>query len=109
MNELCGIGIHDMLYIFALWFVEWGSSDHNHFKGEITSYKDATTIFAKKHVCEGWKFQHWIKFKKGFEKGDKHVVITIELTTIVSLITTFEPKLVFMFFHMDPLNLFIYL
>ncbi len=29
------------------------------------------------------------KCKRGFEKGDMHVVITIELTTIVSLIPTF--------------------
>jgi hypothetical protein len=28
-------------------------------------------------------------FKRGFEKGDMHVVITIESTTIVSLIPTF--------------------
>ncbi len=41
------------------------------------------------------------KFKRGFEKGDMHVVITIESTTIVSLIPTFQPKLIPMFFHMD--------
>jgi hypothetical protein len=29
------------------------------------------------------------KSKKGFEKGDMHVVITIESTTIVSLIPMF--------------------
>jgi hypothetical protein len=31
-----------------------------------------------------------------------HVVIIIELTTIVSSIIVFEPKLVPMFFHMVP-------
>jgi hypothetical protein len=46
------------------------------------------------------------KSKRGFEKGDMHVVITIELMTIVSLITIFEPKLVSMFFHMDSIQEF---
>jgi hypothetical protein len=41
------------------------------------------------------------KSKRGFEKGDMHVIITIESTTIVSSILTFQPKLVPMFFHMD--------
>ncbi len=41
------------------------------------------------------------KSKKAFEKGDMHVVITIELITIVSLIPAFQPKLIPMFFHMD--------
>jgi hypothetical protein len=41
------------------------------------------------------------KSKRGFEKGDIHVVIIIELTTIASSILTFRPKLVPMFFHMD--------
>jgi hypothetical protein len=41
------------------------------------------------------------KFKKGFQKGDMHVVITFELTTIVSLIFAFQFELVSMFFHMD--------
>jgi len=41
------------------------------------------------------------KSKRGFEKGDMHVFITIELTTIVSLIPTFQLKLVHMFFHME--------
>jgi hypothetical protein len=40
------------------------------------------------------------KSKRGFEKGDMHVVISIEPTTIVSSIPTFQPKLVPMFFHM---------
>jgi hypothetical protein len=46
------------------------------------------------------------KSKRGFEKGDMHVVITIELMTIVSLITIFELKLVFIFFHMDSIREF---
>jgi hypothetical protein len=41
------------------------------------------------------------KSKRGFEKGDMHVFITIELTTIVSLIPTFQLKLVPMVFHME--------
>ncbi len=44
------------------------------------------------------------KSKRGFEKGDMHVVITIESTTIVSLLLTFQPKLVPMFFHMDSIR-----
>jgi hypothetical protein len=44
------------------------------------------------------------KSKMGFEKGDMHVVIIIELMIIVSLITIFEPKLVSMFFHMDSIR-----
>ncbi len=43
------------------------------------------------------------KSKRGFEKGDMHVVITIESTTIVSLILTFQPNLILMFFHMDSI------
>jgi hypothetical protein len=31
------------------------------------------------------------KSKKGFDKGDMHVVIIIESTTIVSSILTFQP------------------
>jgi hypothetical protein len=46
------------------------------------------------------------KFKKGFEKGDMHVVITIELTTIVSSILAFQPKLIPMFFRMDSIRVF---
>jgi hypothetical protein len=48
-----------------------------------------------------WNFNIESKSKKGFEKGDMHVVITLELTMIVSLIITFELKLVPMFFHMN--------
>jgi hypothetical protein len=44
------------------------------------------------------------KSKRGFEKGDMHVFITVESTTIVSLIPTFQPKLVPMFFHMDSIR-----
>ncbi len=44
------------------------------------------------------------KSKRGFEKGDMHVVITIESMTIVSLITIFEPKLVSMFSHVDSIR-----
>ncbi len=43
------------------------------------------------------------KFKRGFEKGDMHVVITFESTTVVSSIPTFQPKLILMFFHMDSI------
>jgi hypothetical protein len=46
------------------------------------------------------------KSKRGFEKGDMHVVITIESMTIMSLITIFEPKWVSMFFHMDSIREF---
>jgi len=46
------------------------------------------------------------KSKKGCEKGDMHVVITIKLTTIVSSIPTFQPKLIPMFFHMDSIKEF---
>jgi hypothetical protein len=50
-----------MLCIFAVWFVRHGSSDHNHFEGEIASYRDAWTTFVERHVCEGEIFWHWIK------------------------------------------------
>jgi hypothetical protein len=46
------------------------------------------------------------KSKRGFEKGDMHVVITIESTTIVSSIPTFQLKLIPMFFHMDSIREF---
>ncbi len=35
-----------------------------------------------------------------------HVVITIESTTIVSSIPSFQPKIVPMFFHMDSIRKF---
>jgi hypothetical protein len=47
------------------------------------------------------------KSKRGFEKGDMHVVITIESTTIMSSIPAFQPKLIPMFFHMDSVRKFI--
>jgi hypothetical protein len=50
------------------------------------------------------KFDIESKFKRGFEKGNMHVVIIIELTTIVSSITIFELKLAPMFFHMDSIR-----
>jgi hypothetical protein len=34
------------------------------------------------------------KSKRGFEKGDMHLVITIKLTTIMLLILAFQPKLI---------------
>jgi hypothetical protein len=44
------------------------------------------------------------KSKRGFEKGNMHAIIIIELMTIVSPITAFELKLVLMFFHMDSIR-----
>jgi hypothetical protein len=52
------------------------------------------------------KFNIKLKSKRGFEKGDMHVVITIELITIVSSIPSFQPELVPMFFHMDSIKKF---
>jgi hypothetical protein len=46
------------------------------------------------------------KSKRGFEKGGMHVVITIGSITIVSLIFTFQLKLIPMFFHMDSIRKF---
>jgi hypothetical protein len=46
------------------------------------------------------------KSKRGFEKHDMHVVITIELTTIVLSIFTFQLELIPMFFHMDSIREF---
>jgi hypothetical protein len=46
------------------------------------------------------------KFKRGCEKGDMHVVITIESLTIMSPIIVLELKLVPMFFHMDSIKEF---
>ncbi len=45
-----------------------------------------------------------LKFKRGFEKGDVHVVITIESMTIVSPIIVFEHELIPMFFTWIPLE-----
>jgi hypothetical protein len=44
------------------------------------------------------------KSKRGFEKGDMHVVITIESIIIVSSILAFQLELVHMFFHMDSIK-----
>ncbi len=46
------------------------------------------------------------KSKRGFEKGDMHVVITIESTIIVSSIPTFQLELIPIFFHMDSIRKF---
>jgi hypothetical protein len=46
------------------------------------------------------------KSKKRFEKGDMHVVIIIESTTIVSSILAFQLELVPMFFPMDLIRKF---
>jgi len=46
------------------------------------------------------------KSKKGFEKVDMHVVITIESTAIVSSIPAFQLELLPMFFHMDLITKF---
>jgi hypothetical protein len=52
------------------------------------------------------KFRIESKFKRGFEKGDMHVII-IELITIVSLIIFVGPKLIPMFFHINSIRKFI--
>ncbi len=46
------------------------------------------------------------KSKRGFEQGDMHVVITIELMTIMSPIIAFELEFVPMSFHMDSIGEF---
>ncbi len=46
------------------------------------------------------------EFKRGFEKGDMHVVITFESITIMSLILTFQLKLLPMFFQMGSIRKF---
>jgi DNA integrity scanning protein DisA with diadenylate cyclase activity len=46
------------------------------------------------------------KSKRGFEKGDMHIVITIESTPIVSLISNFHPKSIPMYFHVDSIREF---
>jgi len=45
-----------------------------------------------------------LKSKRGFEKGDMHVVITIESMTIVSSIIVFEHELIPMFSTWIPLE-----
>ncbi len=42
--------------------------------------------------------------KRGFKKGDMHVVVEIESTTIVSSIFAFQPKLIPIFFTWIPLK-----
>ncbi len=44
--------------------------------------------------------------KRGFKKGDMHVVITIKSTIIVSSILAFQPELIPMFFHTDSIKKF---
>jgi hypothetical protein len=44
--------------------------------------------------------------KKGCEKVDMPIIITIEFTMVVSSILPFEPKLVLMFFHIDSIREF---
>jgi len=39
--------------------------------------------------------------KKGCEKGDMPIIITIEFTMVVFSIFPFEQKIVLMFFHID--------
>ncbi len=46
------------------------------------------------------------KSKRGFKKGDMHVVIKIKLTTIVLSIPTFQLELIPLFFHMDSIRKF---
>jgi hypothetical protein len=46
------------------------------------------------------------KSKRGFEKHDTHVIITIGLTTIVLSIFTFQLELIPMFFHMGSIREF---
>ncbi len=46
------------------------------------------------------------KSKRGFEKGDMHVVITIESIIIMSSTPIIQPKLIPIFFHMDSIRKF---
>jgi hypothetical protein len=46
------------------------------------------------------------KSKRGFEKGGMHIVITIELTTVMSSISSFHLELVSMFFHTNLIGEF---
>jgi hypothetical protein len=46
------------------------------------------------------------KSKRGFEKGDMHIIITIESITIVPSILAFQLKLIPMFFQMDSIRKF---
>ncbi len=65
----------------------------------------------EQHLQEGMfvkveKFGIESKSKRGFEKDDIHVVITIESITVVSWIPTFQLELIPMFFHMDSIRKF---
>jgi hypothetical protein len=71
--------------------------------------KSAHIYMHEQHLYKGMFvtveiFCNGSKSKRGFEKGDMHVVITIESTTIVSSIPTFQLELVPMFFHMDSIK-----
>jgi hypothetical protein len=44
------------------------------------------------------------KSKWSFEKGDMHIIITVESTTIVSLILSFHLELIPMFFHTNSIR-----
>jgi hypothetical protein len=61
------------LCIVALWFVGQGSSNHNHFQGQITSYRYAWAKLTKGMFMKVQNFNIESKSKKGFEKGDVHV------------------------------------
>jgi hypothetical protein len=63
-----------------------GSFNHNHFEGEITLLEMHEQHLQKGMFMKGQIFCIESKSKRGYENGDMHVVITIELTTIVSLI-----------------------
>jgi hypothetical protein len=58
----------------VLWFVKHGSFDHNHLEGEITSYKNAWTTFAIGIYLTMECFGIKSKSKRGFEKGDIHII-----------------------------------
>jgi len=44
------------------------------------------------------------KSKQSFEKGDMHIIIIIESTTIVSLISSFHLELILMYFHTNSIK-----
>jgi hypothetical protein len=44
------------------------------------------------------------KSKRGFEKGDIHIVIIVDSTTIVSSISSFHLELIPMFFHTNSIR-----
>ncbi len=59
----------------------YGNYNHNHFEGEIISYRNAWTTFTK--------MPKTLESKKGFNKDDMYVVIVVESTTIMSSILGF--------------------